>query len=278
MTFDDFCNTYKVGKSYAYNGGYKGECVTLIKLYIKNVLGVTPQRAGDAKYYWINRNSKYISSLFTPIANTASFVPQKGDVFVRNSGTSGHIGIVISATRDYFYTIEQNYNDCGVVKNIKHTDWRNINFLRPRNQTNIKSVTKSKGSYPKPVVWQNGSTDENVYADNRFQKRIGSVSKRAKLNCYSKSGNAYVILYVISNGAKKVGFVEYSGGVKKAPPESVAWQNGSTPETVYVDTKKGARTATVQPYGSAYCLGRFDGMYLILAKDGSYAGFVDYHG
>lgn len=141
MTLDKFLSTYKVGCSYDYaNTGYKGECVSLVKCYIKDVLGVTPQAIGNAKDYWLKRNSSYITNNFTAIANTPTFIPQRGDLFVRTSGTYGHIGIVLEATVDYFYTIEQNYNGCRVVKNIKHTDWNSINFLRPKNQKNIGRV------------------------------------------------------------------------------------------------------------------------------------------
>ena len=142
MTLDKFLTTYKVGKSYDYaNTGYKGECVSLVKCYIKDVLGVTPQAIGNAKDYWLNRNNSYIANNFTAIANTPTFVPQRGDLFVRTSGTYGHIGIVLEATTSYYYTIEQNYNGCRVVKNIKHTDRSNVKFLRPKNQKNINKVT-----------------------------------------------------------------------------------------------------------------------------------------
>lgn len=144
MTLDKFLDTYKVGKSYDYaKTGYKGECVSLVKCYIKDVLGVTPQAIGNAKDYWLKRNSSYIANNFTPIVNTPSFVPERGDLFVRTSGTYGHIGIVLDATTSYFNTIEQNYNGCRTVKNINHTNWSNINFLRPKNQKNI-GIAKPK--------------------------------------------------------------------------------------------------------------------------------------
>ena len=49
MTLDKFVITHKVGKSYDYAGGYKGECVSLVKRYIRDVLGFTPQSIGNAK-------------------------------------------------------------------------------------------------------------------------------------------------------------------------------------------------------------------------------------
>ena len=38
MTLEEFVNTYKVGSSYGYQGRYIGECVSLVKHYIKEVL------------------------------------------------------------------------------------------------------------------------------------------------------------------------------------------------------------------------------------------------
>ena len=285
MTLNEFLEKYKVGNSYAYNGTYKGECVSLVKCYIKEVLGVTPQAIGNAKDYWNKRGSSYIKGMFTPIANTPSFIPQRGDVFVRSSGTYGHIGIVLEATTDYFYTIEQNYNGCRVVKNIKHTDWKNINFLRPKNQSNI-TIPKNasgNGSYPVPIDWKNGSTKELVYKQNNLKEEIGSLSAKETAKCYSKAGNAYVVVYDLDSTYKhKVGFVGYAGGVKKAPPESKNWVNGSTSETVYADTSKKTKVGSINPKGSAYCLGIIDGMYLVLYKvngsDIQKCGFVDYHG
>lgn len=287
MTLNDFLLKYKVGNSYGYNGTYVGQCVSLVKNYIKEVLGTSPQSIGDAKYYWLKRNSSYIQSIFTPIANTPSFIPKAGDVFVRTSGTYGHIGIVLKATTDYFYTIEQNYNGCKVVKNIKHTDWKNINFLRPKNQSNIAVANNrtnvSKGSYPTPVNWKNGSTKETVYKQNNFKEEIGSLSAKETAKCYSKAGNAYVVVYALNGTNKhKVGFVKYAGGVSKAPPESKTWTNGSTLETVYADTAKKLKVGFINPKGQAYCLGKIDGMYLVLYKVNSSniqkTGFVTYNG
>lgn len=287
MTLNDFLLKYKVGNSYGYNGTYVGQCVSLVKNYIKEVLGTSPQSIGDAKYYWLKRNSSYIQSIFIPIANTPSFIPKAGDVFVRTSGTYGHIGIVLKATTDYFYTIEQNYNGCKVVKNIKHTDWNYINFLRPKNQKNITTTNSkpnvSKGSFPIPVNWKNGSTKEIVYKQNNFKEEIGSLSAKETAKCYSRAGNAYVVVYVLNGTNKhKVGFVKYAGGVSKAPPESKTWTNGSTLETVYADTAKKTKVGSINPKGQAYCLGKIDGMYLVLYRvSGSNiqkTGFVEYNG
>ena len=192
-TLDDFISKYKVGKSYAYNGTYKGECVSLVKCFIDEVLDKTPQAIGNAKDYWAKRNGAYLKGIFTPIANTPDFVPQRGDVFVRTSGVYGHIGIVLNATKDYFYTIEQNYNGCRVIKNIKHTDWRNINFLRPKNQSNIKSAS-SKFTIGKPCTLTTNVKIRTGAGTNCRQKKVSEINAAGQRRCTSQNRNDYAVL------------------------------------------------------------------------------------
>lgn len=132
MTLDKFVITHKVGESYDYAGGYKGECVSLVKRYIRDVLGFTPQSIGNAKEYWLKRNGNYIKAHFKPVSK-----PKRGDLFVRTSGTYGHIGIVLSAGDTTYYTIEQNKGGCRVVTNELRKYESDYHFLRPLNQANI---------------------------------------------------------------------------------------------------------------------------------------------
>lgn len=132
MTLDKFVIIHKVGKSYDYAGGYKGECVSLVKRYIRDVLGFTPQSIGNAKEYWLKRNGNYIKAHFKPVSK-----PKRGDLFVRTSGTYGHIGIVLSAGDTTYYTIEQNKGGCRVVTNELRKYESDYHFLRPLNQANI---------------------------------------------------------------------------------------------------------------------------------------------
>ena len=132
MTLDKFVITHKVGKSYDYAGGYKGECVSLVKRYIRDVLGFTPQSIGNAKEYWQKRNDNYIKTHFKPVSK-----PKRGDVVVRTSGTYGHIGIVLAAGDTTYYTIEQNKGGCRVVTNELRKYESDYHFLRPLTQANI---------------------------------------------------------------------------------------------------------------------------------------------
>lgn len=118
---------------------------------------------------------------------------------------------------------------------------------------------------------------------NSLKEELGSLSAREAAQCYGKAGNGYVVVYDLNGTAKhKAGFVEYAGGVTKAPTAGKTWTNGSTKETVYADTAKRTTIGTLNPKESCTCLGKIDGMYLVLYKiDGTSnykCGFVAYAG
>lgn len=186
MTLDKFVITYKVGKSYGYAGGYKGECVSLVKCYIRDVLCFTPQSIGNAKEYWQKRNGSYIKAHFKPVSK-----PKRGDLFVRTSGTYGHIGIVLSAGDTTYYTIEQNKGGCRVVTNELRKYESDYHFLRPLNQANIGAdrtvpTQSTKTAYFKQYKGKSDSLVDALEAigaksDFAYRKKI---AKANRINIY----------------------------------------------------------------------------------------------
>ena len=203
MTLDKFVITHKVGKSYDYAGGYKGECVSLVKRYIRDVLGFTPQSIGNAKEYWQKRNGNYIKAHFKAVSK-----PKRGDLFVRTSGTYGHIGIVLSAGDTTYYTIEQNKGGCRVVTNELRKYESDYHFLRPINQANIGAdrtvpTQSTKTAYFKQYKGKSDSLVDALEAvgaksDFAYRKKIakangiktyiGTASQNTKLLDLLKKG------------------------------------------------------------------------------------------
>lgn len=181
------------------------------------------------------------------------------------------------------FRMEQDENDLTEFKN-KAADRHNVyGVLRPKDQSKIKTSVSSSNTYPAPVKWQNGSTIEKVFKENDLTGEVGSLAARESAQCYSKSGDSYVVVYDLDGTNKhKAGFVKYAGGVKNAPPESKQWKNGSTNETVYADTAKKTVVGTIYPKETAYGLGKIDGMFLVLYKvtgsNTQKCGFVEYNG
>ncbi len=289
MNYFEFVNKY-LGKATDYDGVSGVQCVDLIKAYLHDVFGISAGSWGNARYYWISFNSRQpLKNNFTKIANTADFVPQRGDIVVWNNSVGNGAGHVAIATGEgdthNFYSYDQNWNG-KPMKKVQHTYSGVYGVLRPIDQSKVAAESVSNNSsesYPTPVTWRNGSTAEAVYAVNDCTDKIGTVYAKSTAQCYSKAGNCYLIVYSINSGkARKAGFVSYAGGLNGAPPQSKSWKNGSTAETVYADTAKGTKVGTIDKYESCYCLGKIDGMYLVLYKvngtNKQKCGFVDYHG
>lgn len=67
-----------------------------------------------------------------------------------------------------------------------------------------------------------------------------------------------------------------------APIEGKTYKNGSTSETVYADTAKKTKIGSLDPNEKCTCLGKTDGMYIVLYKINGTSnykcGFVAYNG
>lgn len=272
----------------------KNQCVDVIKAYCNRVFGIPVSKMsgyGDAWEYYTNFSSKSaITPYFSRIAYTKGFDFKAGDIVVWkreiNSINAGHIAV---ATGKYgsssVETFDQNFPDRSPCKFVTHSLSKINGVLRPKDYSMVtgNSGLEGTGSYPVPVKWQNGSTKEPVYKQNSREEEIGVLSKNESALCYSKSGSSYVVVYGLDGTNKhKAGFVKYDGGVNTAPPESKTYRNGSTPETVYADTDKRTKVGSLNINESCYCLGKIDGMYLVLYKISGTSkekcGFVSYSG
>lgn len=276
----------------------KNQCVDVIKAYCNRVFGVPVSSMsgyGDAWEYYTNFSSKSaITPYFDKIAYASGFKFRAGDIVVWkkeiNSINAGHIAVATGKyTSSTVETFDQNFPNKSPCKFVTHSFSKINGVLRPKDYSKVTGNTenngslKGSGSFPTPVKWQNGSTKEAVYKQNNLTDEIGTISKREAALCYSKSGNSYVIVYKLDGTDKhKAGFVEYSGGVNYAPPESKTYKNGRTPETVYADTAKKTKIGSLDTNETCYCLGRIDGMYLVLYQVNGTSvqkcGFVSYNG
>lgn len=284
MTFDKFVSTYN-GKGTDYDGAYGVQCVDLIKLYLDKVFGIKAGSWGNAKYYWLNfEKISELKNNFTKISNTASFVPQKGDIMVWNGKVGsgcGHVAICTGeGTTSYFYSYDQNWNGKKMHK-VKHGYDNVYGVLRPKDQSGISN--KGTTPYSNRVQWLNGSTEEKFFRKSNLSDKFENINPRVGAWCYGKYGGNYLIV-TTSDGGKHAtaGFVEYAGGIKTIPTGGKTYKNGSTSETVYADVDKKTVIGSLNKNESCICLAKIDGMYLVAYKvDGSddyKTGFVVYDG
>ena len=213
MNYNEFINTYNE-KSFDYDGVSGVQCVDLIKMYLNKVFGLNPGAWGNAKDYYENFNNLPLKNSFTRIANTASFVPQKGDIAVWGTGLGnkyGHIAIATGeGTTSYFYSYDLNWNG-KTVKKVKHTYKGFLGVLRPNDQTKINN----EGGDEPVRKYVNGSTSEDVYADTNCTNKIGSLNPRETCDCFGIFNDRAMVRYnVTGTNNYKIGFCKWTGGVK----------------------------------------------------------------
>lgn len=114
MTLDTFISNY-LGKTVGYpSGSFVGECLSLVKWYIKDCFGFDPPPSGSnsAYGYWSNFPNP-LGQYFTKVANTPDGVPKRGDIIIWEptaSNSYGHIAIFLEGTASSFKSLDQNWN------------------------------------------------------------------------------------------------------------------------------------------------------------------------
>ena len=209
MNYNEFIEKY-VGKSFDYDGVAGVQCVDLIKIYLDKVFNIKAGSWGNAKDYYLNFEKLPISKYFRKIKNSDSFIPVKGDICVWGSEISvyGHIAIATGEgdTR-YFYSYDLNWGSKN-VKKFLHSYRGFLGVLRPNDQTKIGGDEEMK-------TYQNGSTEEIVYADTNCTVKIGSLNPREKCDCYGIFNDRAVVRYKVDGTENyKIGFCKWTGGVE----------------------------------------------------------------
>lgn len=136
MTLNQFISKYK-GKTKGYPSSkyYYGECLSIVKWYIKEVFGINPPPSGvNAAYgYWTNFPSP-LPTKFTKIAYKSGRKPKAGDIIIWGTGVgkSGHIAIVYNnITTSSFNSFDQNWG--GQAAHIQKHNYNGVlGWLRPK--------------------------------------------------------------------------------------------------------------------------------------------------
>jgi len=159
MTIDQF---YKIingqTKGYPNDSSYLGECLSLVKLYIKLVCGIEPPSSGiNAAYgYWTNFPNP-LPSKFTKVAYKPGRKPLKGDIVIWGTkiGKSGHIAIAyMGLTTTNFTSFDQNWG--GKQAHLVKHDYNGVlGWLTPKKGTEMKFI-REKG---KNTVYLYGTKD-----------------------------------------------------------------------------------------------------------------------
>ena len=145
--------------------------------------------------------------LFTRIANTKTFVPQKGDVAVWGSsvgGGNGHIAICTSdATTSYFYSFDQNWSVKACHKQY-HNYKGFLGVLRPKDTSHLLGKTQISES--------SSSSNSNTNTTNYYPKYTGNSTSIVEALSAVKVNSSYA-------NRKKIavanGITNYSGTMEQ---------------------------------------------------------------
>jgi len=157
MTYQEFVKKYLgQSKGYPTDTLYRGECLSIVKLYILECFGISPPPSGtnSAYGYW----SKFPSPLgtkFEKVLNTDDLIPEAGWIAVWkpwDKNQYGHISIVAKGSTK------------SVLKNWAQ-NWTSGTFqLESNNYGNVVGFLKPKVTISEPLPVEQTMTDE--------QKRI----------------------------------------------------------------------------------------------------------
>lgn len=137
MTLQDFINKY-LGqtKGYPDDSQYLGQCLSIVKLYIKEVFGIMPPPSGtnSAYGYWSNFPDP-LDTVFERVLNTTDLIPEYGWIAIWKpwtGNTYGHIAIVDKdCTQTVLKNIAQNWT--SKVFQRESQNYNNvIGFLKPK--------------------------------------------------------------------------------------------------------------------------------------------------
>jgi len=142
MSFDAFIKKY-LGKATDYDGSCEAQCVDLIKMYFKYVLGIIPKAIGNAHAYFDNfALHAFLNKNFVRIKNSPKFVPMKGDVCVwsKKMNKYGHVAIATGeGNTSYFDSVDMNWGS-KEARYITHNYDYFLGVLRPIDRTNIDGL------------------------------------------------------------------------------------------------------------------------------------------
>jgi len=213
MTLDQFIAKY-LGKTEGYpEGQFVGECLSIVKLYIKECFGINPPPSGtnSAYGYWSNFPSP-LPTVFEKVVNTDTLIPQKGWIAIWKPWASnqyGHIAIVADGSTT------------GTLKNWAQ-NWTSKKFQAESNHyTNVIGFLKPK----LPV--EDNMTEE--------QKKILQFLEEQKAN-EGKVREAFGALADLPTKEKQINILQTNAG-KLQSQLDIATQVTDT-QTKQIDTLK----------------------------------------
>lgn len=180
MNLDEFIAKYN-GQTIGYNG-YTGECLSLVKRYIKDFFSIDPPSSGvNAAYgYWTNFPQP-LPQVFDKVST-----PSRGDIVIWGTGVgkSGHIAIYLYGYGNSFYSFDQNWpvgSEC---------------HIQEHNYNNILGYLHPKGGYVGKILWD--SNVEVIFTSGQTKRLFELIADREPENTQVTEGQSWGVVEALA--------------------------------------------------------------------------------
>ncbi len=190
MSLKGFREKYEGEKIGFPPGSYVGQCLSLVKQYLREEYKIypPPSGVGSAWGYWINFPTP-LPSVLKKVPYKKGLVPKRGWIPVWNKNTGGghgHIAIVLEASSDHFYSFDQNW--FGKQAHRQKHNYSNIyGYLVPKGESmpDTGKITIDQSTFEELVTKSskydsfNSAGYENVEQVNNKLDELRQESKSA---------------------------------------------------------------------------------------------------
>lgn len=180
ITLDEFLKKY-LGGSWGYpdNNLYRGECLSVCKLYIKECFGINPPASGtnSAYGYWSNFPSP-LGTVFEKVENTDTLIPEKGWIVIWkpwDTNKYGHIAIVADGcTTGTLKNYAQNWT--SKIFQLESNRYTNVvGFLKPKVISSDENMTEEEKRILQFLSEQGAN-------EGKVREAFGALADLPKLN------------------------------------------------------------------------------------------------
>ena len=152
-------------------------------MYLDKVFNIKAGAWGNAKDYYENFYNLPLKDSFTRIANSSSFIPQKGDIVVWGAGlgnTYGHIAIATGeGNTSNFYSHDLNWGS-KVVHKVFHDYKGFLGVLRPNDQSKITGAELECNAHIQDIGWTGyKDTSKEIVGTEGQGKRLEAIQFKA---------------------------------------------------------------------------------------------------
>jgi uncharacterized coiled-coil protein SlyX len=199
-------------KGYPDDTQYLGECLSIVKLFIKECYGISPPPSGSnsAYGYWSNFPAP-LGTVFTKIKNDPGVVPQPFDIIIWSptlSNSFGHISICKTAdvSSSKFISYDQNWNS-RVFQETSHLYTNVIGWLRAKEviTSDLQAQFDAQKATLADVTRQRDELDTANKAKDKTIEEIAGQLTEAKTSSdgFRKQHNEFVATLASKLGTRQ---------------------------------------------------------------------------